>query len=414
MLNTIYNKYEFRYNKIAKRNGRERRKMARRMNGEGTLRQRADKRWELRLPLGYRDNGRRKEKSFYGRTKKEVQKKADAYREEERNGIDQERRYTFLEWSEIWFEHHKPNISPSTQVNYRHILNRLQPYFGHRLILDIKAFDIEIFLHKSREEGISDSYLASFRGMLFQIFHKAEANDLIRKNPVRYAEKMRSTGNRKEKEAFTAEEVKILMETLPYDRLGLSIRLMLGSGMRMQELLALEPCHIEEDGSVIHIRQAVKQVRGAVSIGPPKSRDSYRDIPVPPSLRWCAMELRKTEQKFIWEKGKKDTPCNPSYFRSTFKAALEKIEGVRVLTPHSCRHTYVSQMQALGVDLSTIQSMVGHADMDMTKHYLHVQKGIQEEAIRKFSEAFPVSQEHHDPDRPTGGICQIIPFPPAV
>lgn len=40
-----------------------------------------------------------------------------------------------------------------------------------------------------------------------------------------------------------------------------------------------------------------------------------------------------------------------------------------MLTPHSCRHTYVSQLQALGVDLSTIQSLVGHVDTDMTQQY---------------------------------------------
>jgi len=45
-------------------------------------------------------------------------------------------------------------------------------------------------------------------------------------------------------------------------------------------------------------------------------------------------------------------------------------------------------MQALGVDLATIQSIVGHADIDMTKHYLHVQREVQEEAIERFSEAF--------------------------
>ena len=47
---------------------------------------------------------------------------------------------------------------------------------------------------------------------------------------------------------------------LPYDKMGMSIRLMLGTGMRSQELLALEPRHIEEDGSVIRIRQAVNPV----------------------------------------------------------------------------------------------------------------------------------------------------------
>ncbi len=79
---------------------------------------------------------------------------------------------------------------------------------------------------------------------------------------------------------------------------------------------------------------------------------------------------------------------NPSYFRDKFKAAISEIEGVRVLTPHSCRHTYVSQLQALGVDLPTIQSIVGHADIDMTQHYLHVQDSIRQQAVNKFAAAF--------------------------
>ena len=111
---------------------------------------------------------------------------------------------------------------------------------------------------------------------------------------------------------------------------------------------------------------------------------------MPPSLRKYATTLRETEHKYIWEVGKKDQPCNPSYFRDKFKEAIGEIEGVRVLTPHSCRHTYVSQMQALGVDIQTIQSIVGHADVDMTTHYLHVQKSIRESAVEKFSEAFPI------------------------
>lgn len=383
--------------------------MERRMNGEGSLRRRPDGRWELRVMFGCHDDGKPNFKYFYGRTKREVQEKLSAFREDMRGGIDCSHHYAFKEWSELWYENHKSNISPTTQENYRHVLNRLQTWFGSRQIVDIKPYDIETFLKAQRAEGLSDSYLASFRGMLFQIFHKAEANDLVRKNPVRFAEKMRSTGPKQRKEAFTAEEVQLLMEQLPRDKMGLSIRLMLGTGMRTQELLALEPRHIEEDGSVVHIRQAVNLVKGSVHVGVPKSRDSYRDIPVPPNLRWCAQELRKVDTKFIWETGKRDTPCNPTYFRDKFREAIAQIEGVRQLTPHSCRHTYVSQMQALGVDLSTIQSIVGHADVDMTQHYLHVQDGIKQEAIRKFAEAFPV--DGHSPKDPEATSGHIILFP---
>ena len=199
------------------------------------------------------------------------------------------------------------------------------------------------------------------------------------------------------------------MELLPDDRMGWSIRLLIGTGMRSQELLALEPRHIEPDGSCIHIRQAINMLKGTAVVGTPTSRDSYRDVPVPESIRPYAVKLRSTENKFVWEMKKKDAPCNPSTFREHFKKALEAVPNVRVLTPHSCRHTYVSQMQALGVDLATIQSIVGHADIDMTQHYLHVQESIRQDAIARFSRAF--SSETPDPDRPTDGACKVVPFP---
>ena len=248
--------------------------------------------------------------------------------------------------------------------------------------------DIENFLKGMRRDGRSDSYISKARGMLYQIFQKAEANDLVRRNPVRLAEKMRASGTAKRKEAFTTAEVAHLMKVLPDDRMGLSIRLLLGTGMRMQELLALEPQFIEEDGSVIHIRQAVKVVKGTVSIGSPKSKDSIRDIPVPLNVRPCAIKLRDTTDQFIWESPKTGLPCNPTHFRDVFRKSLEEAGDVRLLTPHSCRHTYVSQMQALGVDIQTIQSIVGHADTEMTEHYLHVQESIRQSAIQLFSEAF--------------------------
>ena len=141
----------------------------------------------------------------------------------------------------------------------------LKEGFYHRPLTVIRPIDIENFLKGMRRDGRSDSYISKARGMLYQIFQKAEANDLVRRNPVRLAEKMRASGTAKRKEAFTTAEVAHLMKVLPDDRIGLSIRLLLSTGMRMQELLALEPQFIEEDGSVIHIRQAVKVVKGTFS-----------------------------------------------------------------------------------------------------------------------------------------------------
>ena len=45
-------------------------------------------------------------------------------------------------------------------------------------------------------------------------------------------------------------------------------------------------------------------------------------------------------------------------------------------------------MQALGVDIQTIQSIVGHAGTEMTAYDLHVQESIRQSAIQLFDEAF--------------------------
>lgn len=357
------------------------------MNGEGSIRQRPDGRWELRITDGYRDDGKLRTISFYGRTQSEVKKKADAYRMQKLSGIYVGRQYSFGEWADIWFDQHT-EITVTTKEGYKYTLRHLKNEFGDRSLQEIKAIHIEQFLKRLRAEGKADSGIAQARGMLFQIFNKAVANDILQKNPVAFADKMRSFNPGKEKEAFTAEEVKRLMAKLPQDKTGWSIRLMLGTGMRTQELLALEPRHISPDGATISIEQALVRIKGSVAIGPPKSRDSRRVIPVPPKLQSCAVRLRDTGTKFIWEVGVKDLPCNPSHFAKKFKEAIAAVEGVRILSPHSCRHTYVSQLQGLGVDLETIKSIVGHAEIDMTQHYLHVQEPIRKEAVTRFSDVF--------------------------
>lgn len=361
-----------------------------RSNGEGSLRKRADGRWEVSIMVGYHDDGKRKSKYFYGKTQKEALSKADKWRQDQNSGLNTDHNYTLAEFGDIWFEGHRDSISPTTQESYKYTLALIKRYLGQRKLAELKAMDVEEFLKTLRREGKSVSYISGARAMLFQIFHKAEANDLIRKNPVRFAEKMRFRGPVKRKEAFNAHEVKLLMANLPKERTGDSIRLLLGTGMRSQELLALEPQHIAEDGSSIQILQAINMVKGTAVVGQPKSRDSYRVVPVPPGLYECAKALRNTDRKYVWEAGKKDAPCNPSYFRKKYKEAISSVEGVRVLTPHSCRHTYVSQMQALGIPLETLQRLVGHADPSMTEHYLQVQEQVLKQAVEKYSQAFCV------------------------
>ena len=202
--------------------------MKRRANGEGTLRKRPDGRWESTIMIGWKDDGHRRFKSFYGKTQEEAQKKVLEWKKAYPKNSILQKDYVFGEWADMWFEIHKENISPTTQEGYKYVLRTLKKHFGHRKLSEIKAYDIDTFIRMQRREGKATATLAQYKGMLYQIMHKAEANDLIQKNPARFAEKIRRHEKKSPRDAFTAEEVQILMRELPYDRTGMGIRLLLG------------------------------------------------------------------------------------------------------------------------------------------------------------------------------------------
>lgn len=374
-------------------NTKTEKKRSRRPNGSGMLRKRPNGMWEFRIMVGYKENGWPLCKSLYARTQRQVIEKANALKLAQQNGINLAVDYTFGEWAEVWLLSRPKELSPATKNGYIYTLRILNRFFENQKLRSINTLAVEQMLQTLQADGYSSSVISKARSMMNHIIDRAVANNLILSNPVQKAEKMSNMNSPQEKDAFTATEIEQLMRELPFNKVGISMRLMLGSGMRTQELLALEPRHISEDGSMIAVRQAVKMNKGSIIVGQPKSRHSIRDIPVPESLRWCAITLRNTPDKFIWESPKiTGQPVNPSYFRVCFREALETVPGVRRLSPHATRHSYISQLHALGVDLATIQRLVGHSDLSSIQNtYLHVQMEPKLQAAELFSKAFSMN-----------------------
>lgn len=53
---------------------------------------------------------------------------------------------------------------------------------------------------------------------------------------------------------------------------------------------------------IIVIEQAVVMEKGTAVIGTPKSQDSYRTVPIPKSVRYCARLLRNVPTKYCWDR----------------------------------------------------------------------------------------------------------------
>ena len=365
--------------------------------GEGYLKRLKNGTWIGQLMDGYTDEGKRNIVNFSARTKAEVLEQMHAYKqqveEEKKNkanpNADKPKTILFADFADEWYESYRTQVEASTYSNYVYTLKVLKGYFAAKHIGDIKTMEINRFMNWLEEKGYSFSKISKCRAMLIQIFDAAEAEDLIEKNYARRAfrNSKRLTKRQKshEKDAFNEDEVQILMSSLPNDLMGNSIRLMLITGLRLQELLALTPHDIAEDGSSVTVEKAVKMVDGIPVLGSPKSDTSNRTIPIPQQYRHIAVWMRENcGQAFLWCAPKRDSLLyDTGTVRRRYYRTIENLPGVRRLSPHCCRHTYVTMLQRRGVPMETIARLTGHTDIKTTNGYLHIGEDTLLNAVNK-------------------------------
>lgn len=351
----------------------------RRTQGEGSINKLSNGRWRGQIMDGYRVDGKRNIISFTAKTKGEVLDKIRSYWVQKDHGyISKNGSITFSRWADCWYEDYKTQVQASTYSSYQYTLRKVKDYFGDRILTDIKPMDINQFHDSLLACNISKSYITKCRSMLIQIFDAAEANELIAYNPARKAKALTSHSYNTEgvsevsKDAFTDLEVDTLIRNLPDDITGHSILLMIGTGLRTQELLSLTPSDIAKDGCTITINKAIKMVDGVPTLGVPKSKRSRRVIPVPADYRKHAIYLRTHSGKpYIWTSRRENDLFDVGAFRGRYYRTLAKIPGVRKLSPHCCRHTYISVLEKRGIPMEQIARLAGHTRISTTDGYLH-------------------------------------------
>lgn len=350
--------------------------MGKRSNGEGNIRKQQNGTWRAELMDGYTDEGKRNIVRFSGKTRAEVKDKLRAYQQQAEANIHIDKNLSFGEFADLWYADYRSQVQPSTYSSYKYTLALLKKQFGSMPLCKILPQHINQYTDSIMAQGYSTSQLRKCRAMLIQIFTAAEHNDLILRNPALRAKKVRKKRQLGKietvrKDAFTDEEISRLNSGLPHDLIGNGIRGMLGTGLRVQELIALTRDDIAEDGSRVDVNKAIEMVDGKPHLDVTKSELSNRVVPVPPSYRVAFVCLREhggPDRIFQPEN-------NPYYgvgsFRRRYYTALKQVEGVRTLSPHCCRHTYATQLEKKGVPLQIIARLMGHARAETTGVYLH-------------------------------------------
>ena len=351
-----------------------------RARGEGSVHRLPSGSWQSQIMDGYTDEGKRHIVSFTAPSRAEALSKLREYLLNKPESSDQDTPEIplFAEYAQQWYEDYRTQVEESTYANYRYTLKLLNKTFGNLPLGDIKVTQVNQFINGLAAAGYSASQINKCRSMLIQILDVAEADDLVVKNYARRAfrtTKQLSKENKSHiKDAFSVEETERLLSDLPDNLLGNSIRLMLISGLRLQEMLALTPRDIAEDGSWVRVNKAVKMVDGIPKLGDPKSYTSRRVIPIAPKYRHIACWLRKNGgQAFLWCSPRQESLLySTGSVRRKYYRLLEKYPDVRRLSPHCCRHTFVTLLQRQGVPMETIARLTGHTSIKTTENYLHI------------------------------------------
>lgn len=305
----------------------------------------------------------------------------------------------------------RPRVSDRTYEDYEgQVRNHIKPLIGHLRMVDVHPDDIRGLYASMRQAGISPSTIRHTHVILNSAFRQSiEDRDLVY-NPVSAVDAPKVEPKRRR--ALTDEEVSLLLTHAfsigrPRQRDGIRwlcsfyelYRTALASGLRRGELLALRKSALDlsEDIGILHVTEAVSSVKvedgkRTLKRKPPKSERGERDIPIDAVTTQMLRGLCDRNPYDLVFCRTDGSPLDPSTISRTFKRVARQA-GIPDVSFHCQRHTFVTNLIALGVDPFTVQDMAGHANISTTRIYVHTADERKKEAAVKLGLALPNSGE---------------------
>jgi integrase len=389
----------------------------RRANGEGTITKRNDGRYHAAAYV-YRPDGTRTRKFVYGKTREEVADKLTELQEKTRQGIPAaSSTMAFGDYLTYWLATIAPaRLKPATLNSYEGLtrlyirpalgkkrLNRLSPADVRRFLADFKGACLCCLRGADRERpeekrgccavGKCCKRLPSARtvqyvhAVLRSALQQAMREELIARNVARIVET--PTVTPKEVRPLDGAEARILLKTARAHRLYALWLLLVSTGLRRGEALALTWSDVDLTNRQLRVRRNVQRIRRELLFGTPKTTRSIRTVSMPRHLVRALTHHREQQERERKIAGKKwqPAPGQPDGLIFTTQTGrvidprglnrmltiLCRDANVRRVRVHDLRHTCASLLLSRGVDARTIMETLGHSTITMTLDtYAHV------------------------------------------
>lgn len=372
----------------------------RRGNREGSIRRRADGRWEGRLAW-VSPEGRLFRKSVYAKTRRDLQIRLDRLRIALERGTSPSfpERQTTGRFLMHWLEHAaRPSLRPRTFSRYAELLKlHILPALGRIPLSRLNPQHVQHFLNGKLSEGLAPLTVRQIRAVLRRALGQAEAWGLVTANAAALTQGPKV--ERYNARFLTAQEAKTLLEACRGHRLEAFFTLALTTGMREGELLGLRWGSMDPEGGTLKVEAQLQRIGGKPQLVPPKSSRSRRTLKLP-NLALEALRVHRTRQALerlkagsVWDNGldlvftsQTGRPLDPNNLKRTLQSLLRKA-GLPRIRIHDLRHSTASFLLSQGVALKMVSELLGHSQISMTADtYGHLAPEALEEVARRIDE----------------------------
>ena len=375
------------------------------------------------------EHGRRR--SLYAKTLEELREKEEQLIVDRHDGIRVDcKNLTVNDVFDMWCEL-KRGVKDNTFQNYKYMYNQfVRQSFGKLRLTTVKKTDVKRFYNTLADERILKiSTMETVNNILHQVFDLAIDDNYIRGNPTdNMLKELKKSHNfhRDKKKALTMEEQNLFINYLKRNPKYLHwypvFAVMLGTGMRVGEVIGLRWCDIDlEDGMIDVNHTLVYYNHGGAggcyfSVNTPKSEAGKRTIPMMDFVKDAFLMERQYHEDgeisccmtvdgytdFIFLNRFGDVQ-----HQGTLNKAIRRIirdcndevllkhtgkDEPVLLPPFSChilRHTFTTRLCESGVNVKVIQDILGHADFSTTMDiYTDVTKDLKKNEINAIGNFF--------------------------
>jgi integrase len=296
----------------------------------------------------------------------------------------------FGTYSDVWLTSRLSSkgelLRPRTHTEYRRQLDRGLAEFKPDRLSQITGARVRGW-HSKRMKESGATAAAREAALLRAILTTAVLDELIDRNPVDPKLTRSSTGQKHRPP--TLEELSAMVEAMAASAPHLKLAVLLAAygGLRLSEWRALRRSDlmIDEDRVTVAVtRQAQRIARQGWVVGPPKSAEGIRMVPLPSSLTGdihthLSQHVGAFPGSLLFQPAGSseflhDTQFNVHRDKAREAAGVRTKEGdafVSVVREHDLRHFHLSHFAQSGATLAELKARAGHSTTQAAMIYQH-------------------------------------------